>query len=398
MNMTGVDFDSIPVRRGSGSYKWDSDSADIIPLWVADMDFPTAPAVREALAKRVAHGVFGYTHVPDEYYEALIDWMKRRHNLKIKRSDVIYTSGVVPAISATIKALSRPGDGVIVMTPVYNCFFSSIRNNGCREVDVPLKRRNLNDGSFTYDIDFEMLEHVAADPRTPLMLLCSPHNPAGRVWTPDELQRVYDICNANNVTIVSDEIHCELTMPGHRFTPLASLGDDVYRNTVTCGSPSKAFNTAGLQIANIITGDPQLRYAIDRAINDNEVCDVNPFGVTALIAAYNHGEEWLDKLRHYLYDNYLMLRDFFASRLPQFKVCRLEATYLAWIDITALGMDSMQLEEWLIEHARVWINAGSMYGTDGFIRINMATSRALLAEGLERFASGINEFVRPRLG
>lgn len=395
--MGAFDFDTVPCRRGTGSYKWDSAAdADVLPLWVADMDFPTAPAVREALARRVEHGVFGYTSVPDAYYDALIEWMRRRHGLTIGCSDVIYTSGVVPAISAIIKALTRPGDGVIVQTPVYNCFFSSIRNNGCRQIDAPLIRRDFADGTFTYEMDFDGLERAASDPRNRLMLLCNPHNPAGRAWTRDELAAVYGICRRHGVTVVSDEIHCELTMPGISYTPMASLSEDAYRDTVTCLSPSKAFNTAGLQIANIVTGDARRRYMIDRAINDNEVCDVNPFGVVALIAAYNEGAPWLDSLRGYLHGNYMFLRDFFAERLPQLPVCRLEATYLAWVDISPLGVDSDTLENLLIERARVWVNAGAMYGADGYIRINMATSRAVLADGLERLARGVETLLRNR--
>ncbi|MDE6403677.1 MAG: aminotransferase class I/II-fold pyridoxal phosphate-dependent enzyme, partial [Muribaculaceae bacterium] len=293
------------------------------------------------------------------------------------------------AISATIKALPRPGDAVAVMTPVYNCFFSSIRNNGCRLADVPLTR--VDDGDmFSYEIDFDRLEAVLADERTPVLLFCNPHNPACRAWRRDELQRVYEICRLTGTTMLSDEIHGDLTMPGHTFTPVAALDGDPLAHTVTFSSPSKAFNTAGLQIANIITSSPHLRYLIDRAINDNEVCDVNPFGVTALIAAYTECAGWLDSLISYIHDNYRYLAQRVRNDLPMVKLARLEATYLAWLDVSALGIDDEQLEEYLMEHDKVWVNAGSMYGARGYIRVNMATSRQQLAEGLDRVVRGLN--------
>ncbi len=379
------DFDEIVDRRGTGSYKWDSASSpEVLPLWVADMDFRTAPAVTEAIMQRASHGVFGYVKVPDEYYKALIHWFSHRHGWFIDRDRVIYTSGVVPAVSAIIKALVKPGDGVIVQTPAYNCFFSSIRNNGCRIVDNPLLRADTLSG-FTYGFDYGDLENKAADPSNTLMLLCNPHNPSGRIWSREELMRVADICHRHGVRVVSDEIHCELTAPGLSYTPYAVVDADA----VVCCSPSKAFNIAGLQIANIVCPSISVRDAVDKAININEVCDVNPFGVTALVAAYTRGAEWLDALRAYLYGNYETLRLFFASRMPRLRVADLEATYLAWIDITPLGISSAYLEELMLERGNVWVNAGSMYGQDGYVRINMACPRARLMEGLERFYSVI---------
>lgn len=283
------DFDKTIDRRATNSYKWDSAPEGALPMWVADMDFRTAPAIIDALQKRVAHGIFGYTRVPDAYYGAVTSWFSRRHGWDIDREWIIYTSGVVPAVSAVIKALTVPGDKVIVQTPVYNCFFSSIRNNGCEIVSNPLRRT-----ADTYKMDFDALERCAADPRTKVMLLCNPHNPAGRVWTPDELTRLGNICLRNGVTVVADEIHCELVYQGFKYTPFASLSDAFLHRSVTCVSPSKAFNIAGLQIANIVAFDNDLRSRIDKAININEVCDVNPFGVAATIAAYNEGEEWLN--------------------------------------------------------------------------------------------------------
>lgn len=387
-------FDITPSRRGSGSYKWDSATADgIIPLWVADMDFKVAEPIVRALRRRVDHGVFGYTLVPDEYYRAVDLWYRNRYGVILPPDmRLIYTQGVVPAISAAIKALTRPGDAVAVMTPVYNCFFSSIRNNGCRLADVPLARVD-DDDMFSYEIDFDRLEAVLADERTPVLLFCNPHNPACRAWRREELQRVYDVCRRTGTVLLSDEIHGDLTMPGYTFTPVAALDGDPLAHTVTFSSPSKAFNTAGLQIANILTSSPRLRYLIDRAINDNEVCDVNPFGVTALIAAYTECAGWLDSLISYIHDNYRYLAERVRNDLPMVKLARLEATYLAWLDVSALGIDDEQLEEYLMEHDKVWVNAGSMYGARGYIRINMATSRQQLAEGLDRVVRGLNRLM-----
>ncbi len=373
-------FDNVPSRSGTGSYKWDS-RPGIIPLWVADMDFTTAPCVIEALRRRVDHGIFGYTLVRDEYYEALTGWFAKSHGYTFDRGSVIYTSGVVPAISAIIKALARPGEGVIVQTPVYNCFFSSIRNNGCRIVENPLLRIDTEEGDFTYVMDYDGLESLCADPANRLLLLCNPHNPAGRCWKEEELRKVAETASRHGVTVVSDEIHCELTMPGYSYTPYATIDN----GAITCLSPSKAFNTAGLQIANIVTPSDEIRARIDRAINDNEVCDVNPFGVEALIASYSpDGLKWLEALRAYLHSNWLFTRRRLAEELPQCPAARLEATYLPWIDISSLGIGADTLEQRLLEEGGVWVNPGTMYGSDGYIRLNIACPRALLSEGLDR--------------
>lgn len=377
------DFDRIVPRRNTDSYKWDSASDDaVLPMWVADMDFPTAPQIVEALRQRVDHGIFGYTRVPDRYYDALTRWFARRHQWRIDRQWIIYTSGVVPALSAVIKALTRPDDKVLVLTPVYNCFFSSIRNNGCRIESAPLKPLGNS-----YVIDFDDLERRAADPDVKLLLLCNPHNPVGRVWSRDELLRIGQLCLRHNVVVVADEIHCELVLPGHRYTPFASISEECLQNSVTCISPSKAFNIAGLQIANIVCADPLRRARIDRAINDNEVCDVNPFGVIATRAAYDRGEEWLDELIGYLHANYRYMADFCREQLPGFPLADLQATYLVWMDCRKLGMPSERLEQRLIDEARLWLNAGSMYGPEGegFMRWNIACPRSSLEEGLNRF-------------
>lgn len=391
-------FDEPVERRGSGSYKWDStDVNDVIPMWVADMDFHTAPVVVDALRRRVEHGVFGYTLVDEGYYDALTGWFDRRHGYRIERDRVIYTSGVVPALSAIIKALVRPGEGVIVQTPVYNCFFSSIRNNGCRIVENPLKRVDFDDGTFSYEMDFEGLEEMASRSDVRMLLLCNPHNPAGRAWRRDELARVADICRRHDVRVVSDEIHCELTMPGVDYVPYGVVDREMnggLARGVVCLSPSKAFNTAGLQIANIICPDAEVQKLIDKAININEVCDVNPFGVEGLKAAYTpEGAAWLDELRGYLLENYEFLKGFLRKRLPECPVTRLEATYLPWVDVSCVGVGSEELEERMKEEARVWVNCGEMYGAGGFVRINIACRREILEEGLER----MTRFLRKEL-
>lgn len=386
------DFSRPTERRGTDSYKWDSaPEADIIPLWVADMDFETFPCITEALQRRVAHGIFGYTRVPEAYYEAVCNWFGKRHGWHINREDIIYTSGVVPAVSAVIKALTLPGDQVIVQGPVYNCFFSSIRNNGCEMVSNSLI---YNKEELRYEIDFDDLERKLAHERARLMLLCNPHNPGGRVWTRDELTRVAELCRKYDVRVVSDEIHCELTLYDNEYVPFGSLPDELSRGSITCCSPSKAFNTAGLQIANIVCRDAEVRNRIDRAININEVCDVNPFGVIALQAAYSdEGYEWLTQLRAYISSNYDLLRERFARELPKCKVMRMEGTYLAWIDCSELHISSDEIEEMLMHENKVWVNAGSMYGTEGtaFIRINMACTSELLNEGITRIVNGLGD-------
>ena len=382
-------FDELISRRGTNSYKWDSAAdAGVLPLWVADMDFRTAPAITEALARRVAHGIFGYTRVPEAYYNAVTGWFARRHGWHFKKEWMIYTSGVVPAISAIIKALARPGDKVLVQTPVYNCFFSSIRNNGCEAACSPLLRTG-----DTYRMDFDDLERKAADPAVKLMLLCNPHNPAGRVWTREELTRLGEICLRHDVTVVADEIHCELVFPEYTYTPFASISEELQRRSVTCVSPSKAFNIAGLQIANIVAADDGMRERIDRAININEVCDVNPFGVEATIAAYNEGEEWLTQLIGYLKGNYEFMKDYCAKHLPDFPTAKLEGTYLVWMDCSVLHIPSEELERQLVEQARLWLNAGAMYRSpkEGFMRWNIACPRQRLAEALDRFRSFVAE-------
>ena len=394
-------FDEVITRRGSNCIKWDeAEDPDIIPLWVADMDFRVYPGIVEALRKRVEHGVFGYSLVPQSYYDAVIRWFRDRHGAKgWKREHFIYTIGVVPAISAIIHALTLPGDKVLVTTPVYNCFFSSIRNQGCIAEEVPLlldeaspltslnpQRSTLN-ATPAFTIDWEAFERACADPKVRIFLLCNPHNPAGRVWTREELQRMGEICFRHDVFVISDEIHCEFVAPGYQYTPFSSLGEQFLQNSATCVAASKAFNIAGLQNADIIVADSDKRYRIDRAINIFETCDVNPFGIVATEAAFTDGgAEWLKQLNDYVLDNYNYLRDLFAEKLPQLWVAPHEGTYLAWVDCSAAGLSSPAIADHLYHKDKVWIADGEAYGEHkrSFIRINLACPRATLAEGLRR--------------
>lgn len=377
------DFDELVDRRGSGCVKWDeAPGADVIPLWVADMDFKAAPAIQAAVRERAEHGVFGYTLVDEGYYEAVISWFGRRHGWTIRREELLYTTGVVPAMSVAVKALTMPGEKVLILSPDYNCFFSSVRNNGCEVLETPLRRTG-----DTFEVDWDDFGRKCADEKTTLFLLCNPHNPTGRVWTREELERMNSICLEHGVKVVSDEIHCELVMPGHRFVPFAAASEACRQNGVILNSPSKSFNTAGLQVANIVCSQPEWRRRMDRAININEVCDVNPFGPVALKAAYNESADWIDALNLYLWDNYQAMCAFFAEQLPRLQVCRLEGTYLPWVDISALGIPAQELADRLLSEGRVWVNPGTMYGPqtgEGYIRLNIACPRSRLMEGLRR--------------
>lgn len=381
-------FDEIVTRRGTGCVKWDEmPSDDIIPLWVADMDFKAAPAIQEAIRKRAEHGVFAYTLVEEPYYEAVISWFKRRHQWTIRREEILYTTGVVPGMSVAIKALTMPGEKVLILSPDYNCFFSSIRNNGCEVLESVLELSSRPGGARGWVVNWQDFESKCADEKTTVFLLCNPHNPTGRVWTKEELARMNDICMKYGVKVVSDEIHCELVMPGHTFQPFAAVNEACRQNSVILNSPSKSFNTAGLQTANIICAQPEWRRRLDRAININEVCDLNAFGPVALMAAYNESEDWIDELNQYLWGNYQALCQYAEEHLPEWKVRPMEGTYLPWVDITATGLSSQTYADKLLKEAKVWVNPGTMYGAqsgEGYIRLNIACPRALLMEAFER--------------
>lgn len=386
--MTTYNFDREIDRKKTNSLKYDfaverGRDVDVLPLWVADMDFQAPKPVLDALQNAVSHGIFGYSEVKGEYFDALYRWFDSRFDWQPKSEWLVKTPGVVFALAMAVRALTKEGDSVLIQPPVYYPFFEVIRDNNRKIVESPLL---LTDGH--YEIDFDDLEEKIASQNVKLFLLCSPHNPVGRVWTKEELQKLGELCDRYHVFVVADEIHCELVYEGHDYTPFASLSERFLQNSVTCVSPSKAFNLAGLQIANIIAADEGVRRRIDRAININEVCDVNPFGVIATIAAYNEGGAWLDALRKYLWENYEYLCRFFEQRLPQYPVLPLEGTYLVWIDCRAssIGSDVMTLR--LQEGQKLMVNSGTLYGPggEGFIRLNIACPRTLLADGLERIA------------
>ena len=384
-------FDECPSRQGTESVKWDL-YPGTLPMWVADMDFRIAPEIQQALQKRLDHGVFGYELLPDRYFEVMGRWFSSRHGWEgIGRETIVPTTGVIAAYSAAIKAMTVPGDKVMVMTPCYNAFFPAIRNNKCLQQDCPLQY----DGKH-FIVDWDLFEKLAADCR--VLLLCNPHNPVGRVWTREELLLMAKICRRNNVFVISDEIHCELTYPGHDYTPWATLPEEYVKNSVSCISPTKAFNIAGIQIANIYAADPEVLKKMDRAINDNECCDVNVFGATALQAAYGQGGPWLDALRNYLYHNARTVCCFLEDELPGVVVPPLEGTYLMWLDCRwalrhgePLEGFSERLAAFLREKHGLVLSTGTIYGAsgEGFERLNIACPRTRLLDGLDRFKDGI---------
>ena len=384
-------FDQCPDRRGTESVKWDL-YPGTLPLWVADMDFAVAPEIREALQKRLDHGVFGYELIPDDYFEIMGRWFASRHGWEgIGRENIVPTTGVIAAYSAAIKAMTVPGDKVMVMTPCYNAFFPAIRNNRCVQLDCPLRFNGKQ-----YIVDWDLFEQCAGEAK--VLLLCNPHNPVGRVWTREELLLMAEICRRKGVFVISDEIHCELTYPGHDYTPWATLPAEYVKNSVSCISPTKAFNIAGIQIANIFAACPEILKKMDRAINDNECCDVNVFGVAALKAAYGKGGPWLDELRNYLYHNARTVCCFLEDELPGIVVPPLEGTYLMWPDCRwalrqgePLEGFSERLGNFLREKYGLTLSIGTIYGAagEGFERLNIACPRTRLLDGLERFKDGI---------
>lgn len=403
-------FDQIIDRRGTGSFKWDEAPDGVLPMWVADMDFAVAPCIQRAIADRAAHPVFGYVSVPQMYFDTVCDWYRKRHGWTIDKDSIIYTTGVVPAVSAVLQALVQPGETVIVQGPAYNCFFSSIRNAGAQLSVNALRRVEVDADTFTYELDLDDLERRCSEDQARVLILCNPHNPSGRLWTREELTAVAEICYRHGVTVISDEIHNELSAPGTAYTPWGILGAKYQEQAVVCVSASKSFNIAGLQMANIVVANPQLRSRINKRININETCDVGPFGYPAAVAAFSEeGRAWLDELRMYVWGNYQVLREFFrkeiAPHLPEgvrIPIAKLEATYLVWVDVTGVCKSSKALHETLMERAKLWVNAGEHYGEayeeadkEGmkhrYLRFNIACPREQMMEGLRRFAAVVCE-------
>ena len=377
--METFNFDEAVNRRNTNSYKWNVGENEL-PLWVADMDFPTAPAVRRAIERRAAHGIFGYADVPNVWYEAYCGWWQRRHGFAMKSEWLNFTSGAVPALSSIVRRLTLPAEKVLIQTPVYNIFFNSIVNNGRYVEEAPLAYR---DGAYL--IDFEALEQHLTDPQVTLMILCNPHNPVGRIWSADELVKIGELCARHGVVVVSDEVHCDITKPGCSYMPFASVSSACRDNSVSLVAPSKAFNLAGIQSSAVCIPNFQIRQRVVRGLNNDEVAEPNAFAVDAAIAAFTEGEEWLDTLREYLWDN----RAYAQARLENVEgvsVVQGEATYLLWLDCRGLAKGAKGLCREIREKAGVVLSNGRGYGEagSGFLRINLACPRSTLAEALDR--------------
>lgn len=382
------DFDRLTDRRSSYSMKWDVSEQEL-PMWVADMDFETAPEITEALKRRVEHGIFGYTVVPDVWREAIAGWWERRHGFVMEKEWLVFTTGVVPAISSAVRKLTTVGENVLVQTPVYNIFFNSVRNNG-RNV---LENRLLYQAG-TYQIDWEDLEKKLSDPQTTLMILCNPHNPTGSIWTREELGRIGELCAANHVRVISDEIHCDLTDPGYEYIPFASVSEVNAQNSVTCIAPTKAFNLAGLQTAAIMVPGEELRRKMERALNTDEVAEPNAFAIEAAVAAFTRGDGWLDALRVYLADNKETVRNFLKTEIPDVSVVSSHATYLLWLDCRKIIGDASELCRYLRSETGLTLSAGVAYGGNGreFLRMNTACPKERLMDGLERLKRGVKSY------
>lgn len=374
------DFDRLTDRRGVGSLKWDVPEGEL-PMWVADMDFETAPEVIEALERRVRHGIFGYCVVTEEWFGAYRNWWGSRHHFAMEKEWLIFCTGVVPAISSAVRKLTTVGENVLVQTPVYNIFFNSIRNNGRNILESPLV---YNDGG--YSVDFADLEEKLADPQTTLMLLCNPHNPVGKIWDRETLAGIGELCAKYHVLVLSDEIHCDLTDPGYEYIPFASVSEACRDNSVTCLAPTKAFNLAGLQTAAVVAPNPVIRHKLNRGLNTDEVAEPNAFAVEAAVAAFGKGGEWLEELREYLYRNKQYVRDFVERELPGIRVVSSHATYLLWLDCGGITEDGGELAAFIRRDSGLYLTEGEEYGSCGrqFIRLNAACPRERLAEGMER--------------
>ena len=379
------DFDTPTERRNTNSLKWDVAQGEL-PMWVADMDFQTAPEIREAIMKRAEHGIFGYSVIPDAWYEAYIQWWKTRHGYTMERDWLIFCTGVVPAISSIVRKLTTPAEKVLIQTPVYNIFFNSILNNGRQVLESPLRY----DGK-EYRIDFADLEEKLSDPQTALMILCNPHNPTGKLWDRQTLEKIGALCSRHHVTVVSDEIHCDLTDPGESYVPFASVSETCRQISITCMAPTKAFNLAGLQTAAVSVPDEVLRHKVWRALNTDEAAEPNAFAVEAAVTAFTRGADWLDALRDYLYENKKLAAAYIEKEIPGVRAVASQATYLLWLDCSGLIGCGREAAGFLRRETGLYLSEGSQYGGNGadFLRMNIACPRAVLKDGLERLKNGL---------
>jgi cystathionine beta-lyase len=384
------DFDTEISRENTSCYKYDLrekifDQKDVIPMWVADMDFPTPPFIIEAIKERLKHEILGYTYIPDSFYEAIIGWNSRRHNWQIKKEWISFAPGVVPALNMLVMAFTQPADAIVIQPPVYFPFFSAVQNHGRKLVINPLRYEN---GS--YHIDFVNLLQVL-DKRVKMLIVCNPHNPTGNVWKEEDLLQLAEICMKRNILIVSDEIHCDIVYPGNTHTPVATLSDDIAHHTITCMAASKTFNIAGLSTSYLIIPDGKLKKKYDTILDNVHVGSGNIFGFTALEAAYNQGDEWLNQLLAYLKGNIDMLLEFFINNIPCIKPLKPEATYMVWLDCHAMNMNSKELQQFMIKKAKLGLSNGILFGEngDGFQRMNIATPKRILMKALEQLHHAI---------
>lgn len=379
------DFDKITDRRGTGALKWDIKDGEL-PMWVADMDFKTAPEITEAITDRARHGVFGYNIVPDEWYEAYIDWWKTRHDFLIDRDWLIFCTGVIPALSSVVRKLTTPAEHVLILTPCYNIFFNSIVNNGRKPLECPLVYENNE-----YHIDFELFEDMLSRPQTTMFILCNPHNPVGKIWDRETLKRIGELCQRHHVIVVSDEIHCDLVSVGKDYIPFASVSEECKNNSVTCIAPTKTFNLAGLQTAAVVVPDRFLYNKVNRGLNTDEVAEPSSFAVCAAVAAYNNGAEWLDALRGYIDENRRIAAEYAGAELPDITYVPSEATYLLWLYCGAICDDSKRLAAYIRHETGLYLSHGAQYGKGGerFLRLNIACPKELLYDGLSRLKRGI---------
>lgn len=382
------DFDKIEERRGTNSLKWDVEGQEL-PLWVADMDFQTAPSVVEALKKRAEKGIFGYEIVPDGWYEAYQNWWRIQHQFLIEKEWLIFCTGVVPAISCAVKRMTNVGDNILVQTPVYNIFFHSIENHGRHVLENKLKY----DGKV-YSIDFEDLEEKLSNPLTTMLILCNPHNPIGKIWSKEELAKIGQLCEKHHVIILSDEIHCDLTEPGHEYTPFASVSRDCAANSITCISASKAFNLAGMQSAAVVIPEEEIRQKMERGLNSDEIAEPNSFAVIATAAAFQEGSGWLKELRSYLWENRKFAAEYLKSEIPNITVVSGHATYLLWLDCGGIIGDAAELCRFIRQETGLYLSEGSQYRGNGnrFIRMNVACPRSRLIEALKRLKTGMEAY------
>ena len=378
------DFDKLTDRFDTLSYKWDVKDGEL-PMWVADMDFEVAPKIKAAITKRAEHGIFGYTSTPCEFFEAISVYWGKRHGYRIPTEHMIYSNGVVAAISSIVRKLTTPGENVLIQAPVYNIFYNSILNNGRNVLSSDL----VYDGS-KYSIDFEDLEEKLSCPQTSLMILCNPHNPVGRIWNREELEKIGELCYKWGVTVLSDEIHCDIVIPGKGYVPFASVNEICRNISVTAIAASKTFNIAGLQSACVYASNPVLRHKVWRGINTDEVGEPNAFSMTANIAAFSESGDWVDKMLQYVFENKRLACEFINNEIPGMKADLSEATYLLWIDISAIADDSVDFCERLRESTGLYLSDGAEYGECGraFVRMNLATQRSRVLDGLERLKRG----------